>query len=179
VSGRAGRILLVTGPVGSGKTSHLEALAATARERGESIAGVLTSYRLENGRRAGLEICDLHTGRTRALAWAREASDPRAGPFDRARWRFDPVGLDWAARVLATSPPVDLLVIDELGPLEFDQGLGLSPALALLDRRAYDLAAVAVRHTRLEHARRRWPDARVVCLPLRAPGEADLAGAER
>jgi len=59
----------------------------------------------------------------------RELDGPRVGPYS-----FDPDGLARALRVLrgAISAQCDLLVIDEIGPLELEQGEGFAPILDLL-----------------------------------------------
>jgi nucleoside-triphosphatase THEP1 len=59
----------------------------------------------------------------------RELGGPRVGPYS-----FDPDGLDRTLRVLrgAISAQCDLLVIDEIGPLELEQGEGFAPILDLL-----------------------------------------------
>ena len=54
---------------------------------------------------------------------------PRVGPYS-----FDPAGLTRALRVLerAISTGCDLLIVDEIGPLELEQGEGFAPILDLL-----------------------------------------------
>jgi hypothetical protein len=59
-----------------------------------------------------------------------------------------------------------LLVIDELGPVEFDQGRGLTKAFDILDSQTYRLAVAVVRPDLLERACKRWPSARVYFVEL-------------
>jgi nucleoside-triphosphatase THEP1 len=56
----------------------------------------------------------------------RELGGPRVGPYS-----FDPAGLARALRVLerAVSAGCDLLMVDEIGPLELEQGKGFAPIL--------------------------------------------------
>ena len=53
--------------------------------------------------------------------------------------------MDWGNRVLASSLPCDLLLIDELGPLEFNLGLGWVSALDLIQSGQYRQALVVIR----------------------------------
>jgi len=63
----------------------------------------------------------------------RELGGPRVGPYS-----FDPVGLDRALKVLekAISGGCDLLMVDEIGPLELEQGKGFAPILDLVHWRS-------------------------------------------
>ena len=56
----------------------------------------------------------------------------------------------------------DLLVVDELGPLEFARGVGLTEGLTAVDAGRYAVACVVVRPALVDEALRRWPDATVV-----------------
>jgi nucleoside-triphosphatase THEP1 len=58
-----------------------------------------------------------------------ELGGPRVGPYS-----FDPAALDRALRVLrrAIAAKCDLLMVDEIGPLELEQGRGFAPILDLI-----------------------------------------------
>nr|NIO68125.1 hypothetical protein [Anaerolineae bacterium] len=58
-----------------------------------------------------------------------ELGGPRVGPYS-----FDPAALDRALKVLrrAISARCDLLMVDEIGPLELEQDQGFAPILDLL-----------------------------------------------
>jgi nucleoside-triphosphatase THEP1 len=77
----------------------------------------------------------------------RELGGPRVGPYS-----FDPDGLARALRVLrgAISSPCDLLVIDEIGPLELEQGKGFAPILDLLPVGAPTHTLIVVRPALLD-----------------------------
>jgi hypothetical protein len=57
------------------------------------------------------------------------------------------------------------LVIDELGPLEFNQGKGLVSALTLIDAQRYNLSFVVIRPSLLQLAKTRWPWAMTFNVP--------------
>jgi nucleoside-triphosphatase THEP1 len=52
--------------------------------------------------------------------------------------------------------PSDLVIIDELGPLEFLRGMGLQNGLKVVDERAHPVICVVVRPSLLLDARKRW-----------------------
>ncbi len=47
---------------------------------------------------------------------------------------FDPAVLAWGNQVLRDSIPTDLLIVDEIGPLEFNQAIGWVSAFDVLAR---------------------------------------------
>ena len=59
--------------------------------------------------------------------------------------------------MLEKLPPGELLLIDELGPLEFRGEGGFIAGFAAIDARHYRLAVVVVRPELLDAARQRWP----------------------
>jgi len=55
-----------------------------------------------------------------------------------------------------------MLIVDELGPLEFEAEVGWSAGMKALDSRAFQVALVTIRPELLKVARQRWPFAGVV-----------------
>jgi len=162
-------ILVVSGWRGAGKTTWCRQLAELGRARGLEVAGLLSPARFAAGFEAdgllvktGIEVEDLHTGQRRLLASRLEGElqGLRLGP-----WTFDDAVLAWGNQVLATTIACDILIIDELGPLEFDQQQGWSAGFDLIDRRRYRLAAVVVRPEYLAPFQQRWPEAKSISLP--------------
>jgi len=154
---------LVTGDRGAGKTIFCRAVveAARALPGPPDVAGVLSPRRYEAGVQVGIEAEDLRTGRRRLLARIREPGEVPLSEVTRL-WSFDPEALVWGNEVLASAVPCDLLVVDELGPLEFEQGRGWPAGLAAVDSGSFTGALVVVRSGLLAAARRRWPDAAVM-----------------
>lgn len=157
---RRGQINLITGAIGCGKTTYCRTQIDAARRAGLDIAGVLSLARFEQGVKVGIDALDLRSGELRPLAHLRRAAADATGVVTQ-RWRFDAETLDWANQALATATPCDLLVVDELGPLELEQGRGWTAGLVAIDTRAFDAALVVVRHSLIDQALVRWPDAGV------------------
>jgi hypothetical protein len=72
----------------------------------------------------------------------------------------------WGNDVLGAATPCDLLIVDELGPLEFERNRGWTDGLAAVDSGDYRHALVVVRPQLLPAARARWPHAQVVDVGL-------------
>ncbi len=145
---------LVSGRIGAGKTTVCQRLADLLRERGWHIGGVLTpAIHDEHGRKSGIAIVDLHTGRREVLARIGEdLGGPQIGPYS-----FAAEPLAWGCRLLeeAWRGAFDLVIVDEIGPLELNRGEGFISALHALERGVAPRTLVVVRDTCLETLRRR------------------------
>ena len=170
-------LLIVTGDRGAGKTAFCARLIELTRSAGRQIAGVLSPAVFEHGEKIGIDVIDLRTNERRRLA---DRFHPaHHGPHTR-RWNFHAEALTWGDAALNAASPCDLLVVDELGPLEFERGEGWQAGLAAIDARDYQLGVVVVRPELLSVALQRWPQARVIEISdtERAAREADRVGGE-
>jgi hypothetical protein len=61
--------------------------------------------------------------------------------------------------VRAQAVPCGLLVVDELGPLEFERAQGWLSGLTALDSGEYELGLVVIRPELMGAALARWPEA--------------------
>jgi len=68
----------------------------------------------------------------------------------------------WANNVLREANGSDLLLIDEIGPLELLRGEGLTAGIDRLDGNSYKIACVVIRPSLIPSALHRWPHAKVV-----------------
>lgn len=155
------QLLIVTGARGSGKSRWCGQLAELVRRRGLRIAGVASPAVMEGDLKTGIDIVDVSSGERRRLA------DRRGGPSGgetTERWRFAESAMVWGNEVLArvSLDRADLLVVDELGPLEFHRGSGLVAGLEAIAAERYGVACVVVRPSLLDAALARWPHAVVV-----------------
>lgn len=153
------QLILVTGLSGVGKTTWCTQLISLARDARLSVNGLLSPSIFKDGRKVGIEVVDLHTGDHRQLAHLRDES---SASMQTPRWAFDADAMAWANQTLAASSRSDLMVIDELGPLEFFQNKGLTAGMAKLDSGDYRVAAVVIRSALLPQALQRWPNAIIV-----------------
>ena len=138
----AAQIWMLTGEREAGKTSLCRALAARAQGYGWDAAGVTSPGVFESGVKTGILVEDVRRGERHLLA-ALEARDPFDLPV--GKWYFDRAMLAWGDQVIANSPPCDLLIVDELGPLELLQRGGWQSALPVLHGESGRLALVVIR----------------------------------
>ena len=59
-------------------------------------------------------------------------------------------------------PPCDIVVIDELGPLEFIRGEGFEEGMRIVDDKRFHEMYVVVRPELVSQALKRWPWAEVL-----------------
>lgn len=128
------RVVLITGGRGVGKTTLCGRAVELARAAGHSCGGLLT----RTARGGGRVVVDVRTGDARPLTVTE-------GGVAIGCYRLDPAALTWGEGVLARAVPCDLLVVDELGPLEVERGEGWTKAFDLLRTGSFRLALVVVR----------------------------------
>ena len=135
-------LLLLSGPVGSGKTTLCQRVARAARERAMPTDGILAPAVLEDGSKLGIDAVDLGQGVTRLMARTdRDLGGVQVGPYS-----FDEGVLSWAASVCERAlEGSGLVFVDEIGRLELNRGLGLAPVIPLLTRPRGGHTVVVVR----------------------------------
>jgi nucleoside-triphosphatase THEP1 len=159
--GTNGSLIILSGPRGTGKTLLLSSVINEVRSVVGDMAGILSLPVEVNGEKNAIDALDIHTGEIRHLA----IHNPGVGgALATQQWLFDPDTMQWADGVLARSLPCDLLIVDELGILEFERGQGWQSGLKALDGPGYRLAIAVIRPELLGQARKRWKAAITVKL---------------
>jgi nucleoside-triphosphatase THEP1 len=158
-------LILLSGPIGSGKTTLCQRLARVARQRGFSVAGVLTPALIEDGAKVGIQAVDLCSGEMRLLARTLDVQSNcsvldcgyLAGKTRVGQYLLDNAVLKWMAslckealialhRVASTL----LVFVDEMGRLELNRNGGLAPLIPLLAERRTQFVVVIVRDSLLD-----------------------------
>jgi nucleoside-triphosphatase len=136
------KLLLITGTSGSGKTTFCREMVRMAHKSGWDAAGLLSLAEFEGSVKRRIRVEDLRSGETQLLA-----SDQRQTENDLVfgKWFFVRKTLIWGNDVLRASIPCDLLVVDELGPLELRLSQGWMSALDVIQTGQYKLALVVIR----------------------------------
>jgi nucleoside-triphosphatase THEP1 len=156
-----GQIFLITGERGSGKTGLCREISNRARQAGWDVAGLISPAVHTSGRKTGIEAVDLRTGQQLLLATPRQVNSPDNG-LHTIGWAFDEDVTRWGDSVLANAVPCDLLVVDELGPLELERHQGWTAGLDVVTGSLYRAALVVVRPDLLDTALARWPESTIV-----------------
>lgn len=118
-----GRLFVLTGSVRSGKTTFLERAVAGWKSAGLAVGGFLSVARLRTELDQGYDLVDLKNGKS--LPYLAHKGDP--GWPHVGTWYFFPDVLEKAKSILCRDCGADILIVDEIGPLELGGG-GLWPA---------------------------------------------------
>lgn len=113
-----------------------------------------------NDQKIAINVIDLRSAERRQLA----VHNPTANYPLEFYWRFDADALAWGNEVLLHRTPCDVLLVDELGVLEFERNQGWVAGLAAIESGAYRLGLVVIRPELLQAAQQRWPWARVLTI---------------
>jgi len=108
-------IWLVSGPPGVGKSTAVSKIVLRLKSSGVIVGGCTTSEQKSGGARVGFEVRDLTSGRTGQLASVASKIGPRVG---RYRVNLTDVARVGAAGLEAAAASSEIIVIDEVGPME-------------------------------------------------------------
>ena len=149
-------IFLVTGRVQGGKTSYLTELAELVKDKGSKVGGFLSPGSFESGKRSGFRLKNLLTGSELPMAAVRETP----GWVRYRRFWFNPdafrTGREWISASLAEK--VDLLMIDEVGPMELE-GSGWYESLNFLRQLSLPIQVWSVRESLVTELMEQWDPA--------------------
>jgi len=153
------QLILVTGLRGAGKTTWCSELTIIAKENGMVVKGILSPGIFKGNQKIGIAVKNIESGEQLQLAELRKGEvEGIATP----RWQFFPETMIWANNVLREANGSDLLLIDEIGPLELLRGEGLTAGIDRLDGNSYKIACAVIRPSLIPSALHRWPHAKVV-----------------
>jgi len=155
-------IWMITGARETGKTRFCTHLIQKARGEGLEIAGLLSPPVYVNGVKTAIEVEDLRSRERRTLARSRNDDQ---GSIQTKRWSFDTEVLNWGNELLGIETPCDLLLVDELGVLEFERGGGWQNGLAAIQSGRFRLAVVVIRPELIDKAIGLFNKARVLEIP--------------
>jgi nucleoside-triphosphatase THEP1 len=128
------KIIIISGPVGSGKSTLVHSFLKAAADAGIRAGGV--AVRLEAGERYGLKpvyaVTDILSGEQRVLLTETQLGRDCGGGQRLGRFCLDREVMAWAESCVRKAAEVcDAVVIDELGRLELDGGGYLKAAQEL------------------------------------------------
>jgi nucleoside-triphosphatase THEP1 len=162
-TGGYSQVILLSGPRGAGKTTVLQKALVTIKTSDTDVAGILSVPVEEAGEKIAIDGIDLRSGISHRLAIRNSGA---SGQWITRQWQFDADAMQWADHVLEASTPCDLLIIDELGVLEFERAQGWLAGLKAIDNGRFRVAIVVIRPELLEKAQKRWASAEVINISL-------------
>jgi len=164
-------VILLTGRSGAGKTTVCATVVQRARGRGLTIGGVVTGYVPTQAGALAQWVTDIDTGERRRLATPTREREPVRARLEGQRrpvspeefaasWTFDEEGVAFGNAVLAaTSAKLpDLLVVDQIGPLEFWCGGGFTAVFDVVSRGGQAASLIAVHPLTLDEAKECFPE---------------------
>ncbi len=150
---------ILTAPRGAGKTKLCLRLHAMAELKGLQPRGLISVPVFDGENKVAIDLLDLSTGDHCRLAKLRRKSNRDSLTLD---WQFSSLALLWGNSILERTEHSQLLIIDEIGPMEFLGQEGLQAAFPLISKRAYQIAVVVIRPSLLSIAIERWPWAEII-----------------
>ena len=166
-------IVLLSGSIGCGKTTVCEQLVLLLRQKGLRPAGLLAPLLADaDGRKRGIRLQRVETGEERVLALTdRSLPGPRFG-----RYAFDACVMAWGLAGLrdALRCDYDLVIIDEIGPLELVRHEGLAPVLDDLRTLDGTNVLVVVREALVGRLKERLGKLELMTFRVGAEGRDDL-----
>lgn len=145
-----------------GKTTLLIQLKEQANKAGFDVSGVISPAVFYNHKKTGIDLLDLRSGKQIRLADLNEEEPDSDVPT--IHWTFDKEALKVGDEVLGHATPCDLLIVDELGPIELERGLGWQNGIRAIESHAYQTAVIVIRPSLLGIAKQKWPDALILQL---------------
>ena len=146
------RIVLVTSPQHTGKSSLISRYIKLCRQHGIRVAGILAEGLWENNRRSGFNLVDLSSGNRVPLA-------VRCAPHGRAQVSFDffqdGIEAGQAALEVDRCATAELIIVDEVGKLEVI-GQGWAQYLPSLLELPGKTHIWAVRESLVDTVAKRW-----------------------
>lgn len=151
------KITVITGDRGAGKSRYCLDLLERFEKEGLSAGGFISPAVYSEGIKTAFYTMDVRT-REQRLCGTRTAPD--RGTI--GCWQMDPSVLKWGNELLRRSLPCDVLFIDELGPLEFEQGKGYTEAFPVLKNGGYGRVYTVIRRECLDAFRLILPEFEVI-----------------
>lgn len=161
-----GEIFLITGETQTGKTNLCLDLYKEALEANIKVGGVISPAVFEGGDKTAIDVLNLKNGKQKRLADVKTGGQSE---LETQHWSFSLEAVDWGNDMLREAVPCDLLIVDELGPLEFYRAEGWVNGFGAVENGEYRAAVVVIRPSLIDIAARRWNVSRIIDLNLPAP----------
>lgn len=119
-------VVLITGEIGSGKTTLISGISSRLKESGIKTGGIIAPAVYENGGKTGYKILDVATDQKMLLSHIHDTE----GMARVGRYFFIPEAIDFGRAALSVSRNMDsqIILIDEIGAWEL-QGQGWASSL--------------------------------------------------
>jgi len=146
-------VFILTGKINQGKTSLTREIVSELKKKGFTINGFLTFGNTNDSKRNAYSIRDITTGREESLCSTRIDTQK----LNYGRFYFEEQGINAGREIIEQSltTPTDLLVIDELGPMEINNQ-GWAPAIEKIVKQNSTAQFWVVREKLVKPMMRKW-----------------------
>src|SRR2546430_13961000 len=134
------RAILLTGRPGVGKTTVVNRVYEHYSKNGFKVEGLTTREVREGGARTGFMITDLSSGQEGWLAKKNLTAGPRVGSYVVVSDDLEKIGV--AALERSMNGPADLVIVDEIGPMEMTSASFRNNLSRVLNRNRAVIATV-------------------------------------
>ena len=146
----APKTFIVTGPLGSGKSTFLIQLTEALRKKGHNPQGIISERKTDESGTAGYGLVNIETGERHDFLRKSEET----GPERIGRFVIVPGSLEKGAAILNSSGN-GIIIIDEVGALEMS-GRGWASCIEGLLARPVSHLILSVRETQLDGIKSLW-----------------------
>ncbi|TVQ85641.1 MAG: DUF2478 domain-containing protein [Bacteroidetes bacterium] len=162
-------VFILTGRINQGKTSMTREIVSELKKKGLTVNGFLTFGNTNDSKRNAYFIRDINTDREEYLCSTR--IDKQKTSY--GRFYFEKKGISAGNKTIEQSlkTPTDLLVIDELGPMEINNQ-GWAPAIEKVVKQNSTAQFWVVREKLVKPMMRKWNIGDIIVFEL----ESDSAG---
>ena len=154
-----GKINIISGERGVGKTILCSNLKEELTRRGFSAAGIISPGIYFDNVKIGIAALNIKNGEKVKLAdyspgW--DIDNPLR------MWKINSGAIRWGNEVLKNSTPCDVLIIDDIGYLEFEKHTGWYRSIDLIKEEKFKIAFIVVRKDLVEIAHLYWKNAQII-----------------
>ncbi len=156
-------VFILTGKINQGKTTLTSQIVSRLREEGILVKGLLTLGNTNDSQRSAYFIKDIDTGEQTELCSTRpDRQKPNYG-----RFYFEEKGIQLGCNLIEQSmeEPTDLVIVDELGPLEINDR-GWAPAIEKVVESNTSAQFWVVREKLIKPMMRKWNVGEVIVFRL-------------
>ena len=132
--------MLVTGAPGVGKTTLIQRIHQHYKTKGVKMAGITTHEVREGDQRVGFRITDLSSGAEGWLARVGDGVGPKIGKYTVVSRDLEQIGVGGLRE--ATEGSADLVLVDEIGPMEMTSTAFRNAISKLLSQEGFVIATV-------------------------------------
>lgn len=133
--------ILITGPPKSGKTRIINNIIRILKSNNFTLAGIICPEIIRGGVRYGFKIIDIKSGREGILASVNELNGPKISKYRVNLFNLEKIGVKALENALRDDSHI--VVIDEIGKMEFVSQKFIEAVIKLLDSRKPVLGVIA------------------------------------